>query len=367
MYTNVALYACLILIQFGIERIHGFGCCVEEERRFPKRNWVPAILYMHALPKDPYAKPWPKSVIRAIRRRPTSAQKLIDEFCGKESCQLASKNIQSLADVKFPANITRIDLSNNSLTSLANVQFPPLLEELRVNGNQLTFSEKTNLSHLNALTDLSLMNNKITALSAISFPKNLQMLSVRGNAISSQQFYEADFSDLQSLFYVDFGANNLSSMNGNIAAKFAKSIEVLDFDNNQISEMVMAKIPKSLKLLNLANNRLDYIEIENIEDFPVKNCSLKVEMYGNPMRARIDEDYMHLIGAPGIEPDIPQYTDNDGLMQEGSRHASVSFATPYRSRFLSPPQNEQATPAKLRNDMTYSPRTPGLHSVLKGE
>ena len=342
---------------------------------------MPALLEIHGLPDHPNAKAW-RARKKVVKRRhsitiepefpvlidiPTSAQEIIDEFCGKQSCQLSKKDIQDLDDVSFPEDVTRIDLSNNALKSLSNVRFPPLLEELRINENHLTLLEKTDLSYLNALTDLSLMNNKITALIAVSLPKNLQMLSLRGNTITSQHFYDADFSDLQSLFYVDFGANNLSSMNGNIAAKFAKSIEVLDFDNNQISEMVMAKIPKSLKLLNLANNRLDYIEIENIEDFPVKNCSLKVEMYGNPMRARIDEDYMHLIGAPGIDPDIPQYTDNDGLMQEGSRHASVSFATPYRSRFATPPQNEGATPARLRNDMTYSPQTPGIHSVLSGE
>ena len=161
---------------------------------------------------------------------PEEFQKYLDS-CPRSLTQLMIYSAvirKSMEGVRFPANLTSIDLYQNQIYDLKGVQFPPNLTSLAVTSNGIESLEGVQFPP--NLTILQLNNNQITNLARVQFPPNLRTLNLEHNQITH--------------------------MNG---VQFPPGLTELDLSHNKLKSFNEVKFPPGLTTLNLERNRLEML------------------------------------------------------------------------------------------------------------
>ncbi|XP_043667311.1 lutropin-choriogonadotropic hormone receptor isoform X3 [Vespula pensylvanica] len=214
---------------------------------------------------------------------------------------LKSRSFESIV-LRSPANITKLDLTNNNITrvsahvfhQLSNLEFLSLrrnhlytihedafenltsLRVLELDDNYLT-EIPIALIKLDALEDLSISNNKIQQLDGYIFQSidSLISLDLRGNPI--KQINDNTFQNLHKLRKLIL--SDIKEMRVFPNLNGTSSLEVLKLDRARLKAIppdLCVQCPK-LKSLDLESNYIDYIdpgaftETKHLEDLNLGN------------------------------------------------------------------------------------------------
>lgn len=194
------------------------------------------------------------------------------EMAVLDSLQKSDKRYESIEEaLKEPEAVRFLDLHEKNLTTLpSEIGKLVNLHTLSLYGNQLTTipAEFGNLKNLksvdfgkNQLTEvpasvLKLKNLKVLYLTSnqiTKFPKELctafpklNVLDVGGNQIAS---LPADISKMQEVRIMNFRFNRLETLPESMAK--LKKLEMIQLNNNPISEKELRKIDKMLKSVDI--------------------------------------------------------------------------------------------------------------------
>jgi len=201
--------------------------------------------------------------------------KMFDNLTNLISLELRQVNIQSMEWLNFKnyKNLIHLDLSFNNLTEvnfeslkeLQHLQYLDLSNNkiFNLNGKMFEISESNKIKPLNYI---NLENNQITFIENKFYNYlNLNVIKLSYNFLNDTPMFNlnwtSDWTSLNKQFYVNH--NKLS-----IIKSFAfclNSLEILNFDNNQIFSIEFEAFSnlKSLKNLSISNNNLVNVTKDN--------------------------------------------------------------------------------------------------------
>ena len=142
-----------------------------------------------------------------------------------DKLSLFNRPLTSLAGVKFPSGLKRLDLRFTQISSLSGVTFPDGLEYLN-----LTYTPITNLKDAvfpEGLEELWLQGVEITDLDSVKLPKNLMALILSNT--------------------------NLRSLRG---TTFPPNLDTLFLNYTPLQDLEDVNLPRSLGALHLGNTKL---------------------------------------------------------------------------------------------------------------
>nr|XP_006120429.3 leucine-rich repeat and guanylate kinase domain-containing protein [Pelodiscus sinensis] len=156
--------------------------------------------------------------------------------------------------------LLELDASNNELTTYFNFTPPKNLKEVDFSYNQIP--EMRDLSSYQSLTKLSLDHNNIEEIKGLEKCHSLTYLSLAHNRITT-------ISGLTNLpiKVLSLCANQIEKITG---LEDLKALQNLDLSSNKISSLEGLEEHDLLEVINLENNQISELgEMEYIEDLPL--------------------------------------------------------------------------------------------------
>ncbi|CAH6720234.1 hypothetical protein CLIB1444_03S07382 [[Candida] jaroonii] len=308
----------------------------------------------------------------------------IKNFKDLEVLEVSVNGLESLKNVKFPSNLKilrlaynristidfvlppkleELNLSSNLLSNVNGVMLPPTMKKLLLSNNQFEefpddFFSGTQLQSLlvdsNSISDLDDLGNlpdslthlvldgneinyanisnilkpnlKILSMNAtgmmtlenIQFPNSLEKLSLVHNFIS--EISNVNFGD--NLKVLDLSSNILTSLkciDENII--IPDNLHTLNLEANAFKSLYDFDLPENLKELNAGGLDVDFLEGEDIENFP--NSLEVIKLYYMMVRRGEEMEldlrgFKHLKSFSFTSPDVKhlELKINDGVVVE---------------------------------------------------
>ncbi|XP_038258775.2 leucine-rich repeat and guanylate kinase domain-containing protein isoform X2 [Dermochelys coriacea] len=190
---------------------------------------------------------------------------ILSRYIHLEKLELSYNKINDLSCVSHMPYLLELDASNNELTTYFDFKPPKNLKEVDFSYNQI--SEMQDLSTYQSLTKLTLDHNNIEEIKGLEKCHSLTYLSLAHNRIttisglknlpikilclcSNQIEKITGLEDLKVLQNLDLSSNKISSLEG---LEEHDLLEVINLENNQISELGELEYLEDLPLLRVFN------------------------------------------------------------------------------------------------------------------
>ncbi|XP_074840292.1 leucine-rich repeat and guanylate kinase domain-containing protein [Carettochelys insculpta] len=156
---------------------------------------------------------------------------------------VSNNELTTYFDFKPPKNLKEVDFSCNQIHEMRDLSAYQSLTKLTLDYNNIEVIQGLEKCH--SLTYLSLAHNKITTISGL---KNLplKILCLHSNQIEKITGLE----DLKALQNLDLSSNKISSLEG---LEEHDLLEIINLENNQISELGELEYIEDLPLLRVLN------------------------------------------------------------------------------------------------------------------
>ncbi|CAM5083713.1 unnamed protein product [Natator depressus] len=190
---------------------------------------------------------------------------ILSRYIHLEKLELSYNKINDLSCVSHMPYLLELDASNNELTTYFDFKPPKNLKEVDFSYNQIP--EMRDLSAYQSLTKLTLDHNNIEEIKGLEKCHSLTYLSLAHNRIttisglknlpikilclcSNQIEKITGLEDLKVLQNLDLSSNKISSLEG---LEEHDLLEVINLENNQISELGELEYLEDLPLLRVFN------------------------------------------------------------------------------------------------------------------
>nr|XP_048692664.1 leucine-rich repeat and guanylate kinase domain-containing protein isoform X3 [Caretta caretta] len=190
---------------------------------------------------------------------------ILSRYIHLEKLELSYNKINDLSCVSHMPYLLELDASNNELTTYFDFKPPKNLKEVDFSYNQIP--EMRELSAYQSLTKLTLDHNNIEEIKGLEKCHSLTYLSLAHNRIttinglknlpikilclcSNQIEKITGLEDLKVLQNLDLSSNKISSLEG---LEEHDLLEVINLENNQISELGELEYLEDLPLLRVFN------------------------------------------------------------------------------------------------------------------
>ncbi|XP_039376551.1 leucine-rich repeat and guanylate kinase domain-containing protein [Mauremys reevesii] len=190
---------------------------------------------------------------------------ILSRYIHLEKLELSYNKINDLSCVSHMSYLLELDASNNELTTYFDFKPPKNLKEVDFSYNQIP--EMRDLSAYQSLTKLTLDHNNIEEIKGLEKCHSLTYLSLAHNKIttisglknlpvkilclcSNQIEKITGLEDLKVLRNLDLSSNKISSLEG---LEEHDLLEVINLENNQISELGELEYIEDLPLLRVLN------------------------------------------------------------------------------------------------------------------
>uniref|UniRef100_A0A672YD00 Protein phosphatase 1, regulatory subunit 42 n=1 Tax=Sphaeramia orbicularis TaxID=375764 RepID=A0A672YD00_9TELE len=170
----------------------------------------------------------------------------------------SNKNIEDIGDLSMCRNLTVLYLYDNQITNICNLGFAFNLTHLYMQNNNITHID--NLSNLQRLSKLYLGGNRITVVEGLEQLKELTELHLENQRLAPGEKLLLDPRTLCSL---------------------AKSLCVLNINNNNIDELRDLAVLKELQHFSAVDNKLHNMEVKDV--FSHWPQLLQMDLGGNPV------------------------------------------------------------------------------------
>ncbi|XP_042699166.2 leucine-rich repeat and guanylate kinase domain-containing protein isoform X3 [Chrysemys picta bellii] len=201
---------------------------------------------------------------------------ILSRYIHLEKLELSYNKINDLSCVSHMPYLLELDASNNELTTYFDFKPPKNLKEVDFSYNQIP--EMRDLSAYQSLTKLTLDHNNIEEIKGLEKCRSLTFLSLAHNRITT-------ISGLKNLpvKILCLCSNQIEKITG---LEDLKVLQNLDLSSNKISSLEGLEEHDLLEVINLENNQISELgELEYIEDLPLLRV---LNLLRNPVQEQTD-------------------------------------------------------------------------------
>uniref|UniRef100_A0A674IG69 Leucine rich repeats and guanylate kinase domain containing n=1 Tax=Terrapene triunguis TaxID=2587831 RepID=A0A674IG69_9SAUR len=212
----------------------------------------------------------------SLSGRNLSDIRILSRYIHLEKLELSYNKINDLSCVSHMPYLLELDASNNELTTYFDFKPPKNLKEVDFSYNQIP--EMRDLSAYQSLTKLTLDHNNIEEIKGLEKCHSLSFLSLAHNRITT-------ISGLKNLpvKILCLCSNQIEKITG---LEDLKVLQNLDLSSNKISSLEGLEEHDLLEVINLENNQISELgELEYIEDLPLLRV---LNLLRNPVQEQTD-------------------------------------------------------------------------------